>query len=88
MCCYNVMLCCCRRKETSAPSVLLEHGALGMLLRCIEGDRRAILMETYGLVLLQHDIVLRETIGPTSTLCVEPTTPCIERDAIMGPHKI
>ncbi len=55
--------------------MLLEHGALGMLLPHIEGDPCVILMETCALVLLQHDIVLREIIGPTSTPCVGPTTP-------------
>jgi len=68
--------------------MLLEHGALGMLLHCIEGDSHAILMETCMLVLLQHYIVFREIVGPTSTPCVGPTTPCIEGDAIMGPQKM
>jgi hypothetical protein len=50
--------------------VLLEHGAFGVLLHRIQGDLRAILMETCALVFLQHNIVLKEIIGPT-TLCVE-----------------
>jgi hypothetical protein len=79
------MLCCCRRKEIGAPSVLLERGALAMLLCHIEGDPCIALMENCGLVLLQHNIVLTEIIGPTSTPRVGLATPCIEGDAIMGP---
>ncbi len=80
-----LLQCDVRRKETCAPNVLLEHGALGVWLRHIEGDLCAALMETYALVLLQHNIVLMKVIGPTSTPRVGPTTPHIEGDAIIGP---
>ncbi len=64
--------------------------SLGLLLRRIKRDPRAVLMETCALVLLQRDIVLKEIVGPTSNppcWTSNPTQPPrVEEDDRVGPQ--